>query len=176
MHRTASNRNLHVMAILGHLFFLGHSVSGHSPRATEVKASPAHPPTHLLPRKQTHARLFSVDDGVPLCVSKHKTHVHSAPALRSLHRETGPGVLFLINTNEECLFLCHCTTQALRTVLYVHICPDREEQSRGSSPSFPLCKEAHECGQLYRNLVEATVQLGGPCALLGVLGPAHAPA
>lgn len=33
------------------------------------------------PRKQTHPRFFSVDNGVLLCVSKHKTHVHSLLAI-----------------------------------------------------------------------------------------------
>lgn len=99
MHQTTSDRNLHVMAILGYLFFPDHTASRHFPQGHRGQGQPlptptTHPPTHLLPRKQTHARLFSVGDGVPLCLSKHKTHVHSVPALRYLHRAWVPGFFF----------------------------------------------------------------------------------
>ena len=77
--------------------------------------------------------------------------------------------------NEEMLVYMSLKTQALWTVLYVHSYPKGDEQSRDGIPFPTLCKEVQECGQLYRNLVEAKMQLGGPHTPPGVLGPIHVP-
>lgn len=39
----------------------------------------------------------------------------------------------------------------------------------------PLCKEVQECGKLYRNLVEAKIQLWGPYTITRIFGTIHFP-